>query len=145
MGDVRSPILPGLLIVWVVNWAIAFFGVEKGIERANKIFMPFLFLLIFIPVGWVRSPPGAKEGIVRYLKPDFSRLADPKVWIDAYSQIFFTLSLGFGIMAAYASYLPRKADINFNASMACLIDTVVSLVAVRPWRTPAEPQSPHPS
>jgi NSS family neurotransmitter:Na+ symporter len=129
MGDVRSPILLGLLIVWIVNWAIVFFGVEKGIERANKIFMPFLFLLIFILVGWVWSLPGAKEGITRYLKPDFSRLADPKVWIDAYSQIFFTLSLGFGIMVAYASYLPRKADINFSASMACLIDTVVSLIA----------------
>jgi NSS family neurotransmitter:Na+ symporter len=129
MGDVRSPILLGLLIVWLINWAIVFFGVEKGIERANKIFMPFLFLLIFILVGWVWSLPGAKEGIGRYLKPDFSRLADPKVWIDAYSQIFFTLSLGFGIMVAYASYLPRKSDINFNASMACLIDTIVSLIA----------------
>jgi NSS family neurotransmitter:Na+ symporter len=91
--------------------------------------MPLLFVLILILVGWVWFLPGAKEGIIRYLKPDFSRLFEPKVWIDAYSQIFFTLSLGFGIMVTYASYLPRKADINFNASMTTVIDTVVSLVA----------------
>jgi len=129
MGDVRSPILLGLLIVWIVNWVIVFFGVEKGIERANKIFMPLLFVLILILVGWVWFLPGAKEGIIRYLKPDFSRLANPKVWIDAYSQMFFTLSLGFGIMVTYASYLPKKADINFNASMTVLVDTIVSVVA----------------
>jgi len=129
IGDVRSPILFGLFIVWSVNWVIVFFGVEKGVERANKVFMPLLFVLILILVGWVWFLPGAKEGIIRYLKPDFSRLSDPKVWIDAYSQIFFTLSLGFGIMVTYASYLPRKADINFNASMTTLIDTFVSLIA----------------
>jgi NSS family neurotransmitter:Na+ symporter len=115
--------------VWIVNWVIVFFGVEKGIERANKIFMPLLFVLILILVGWVWFLPGAKEGISRYLKPDFSRLANPKVWIDAYSQMFFTLSLGFGIMVTYASYLPKKADINLNASMTVLVDTIVSVVA----------------
>jgi NSS family neurotransmitter:Na+ symporter len=129
IGDVRSPILVGLLIVWIVNWVIVFFGVEKGIERANKVFMPLLFALILILAGWVCFLPGAREGISRYLKPDFSRLGDPKVWIDAYSQIFFTLSLGFGIMVTYASYLPRKADINFNATVTSLVDTIVSLVA----------------
>ncbi len=129
IGDVRSPILVGLLIVWVVNWVIVFFGVEKGIERANKVFMPLLFALILILAGWVAFLPGAKEGIIRYLKPDFSRLREPKVWIDAYSQIFFTLSLGFGIMVTYASYLPRKADINFNATVTSIVDTIVSLVA----------------
>ena len=129
IGDVRSPILVGLLIVWIVNWVIVFFGVEKGIERANKVFMPLLFALILILAGWVAFLPGAKEGIIRYLKPDFSRLREPKVWIDAYSQIFFTLSLGFGIMVTYASYLPRKADINFNATVTSIVDTIVSLVA----------------
>jgi len=129
IGDIRSPILLSLIFVWLANWLIVFFGVEHGIERANKIFMPLLFLLILTLVGWTATLPGAKEGILLYLKPDFSRLSDPKVWIDAYSQIFFTLSLGFGIMVTYASYLPRRADINFNACMTSLVDTLVSLVA----------------
>ncbi|MGH7770694.1 MAG: sodium-dependent transporter [Candidatus Binatia bacterium] len=129
IGDIRGPIVLGLAIVWVLNWVIVFFGVEQGIEKANKIFMPLLFILILILVGWTATLPGAQEGIIRYLTPDFSRLTDPKVWIDAYSQIFFTLSLGFGIMVAYASYLPREADINFNAWVTSALDTIVSLVA----------------
>jgi len=129
IGDIRSPILLALVLVWIVNWLIVFFGVEQGIEKANKVFMPLLFVLILILVLWTVTLPGAKEGVAKYLKPDFAKLGDPKVWIDAYSQIFFTLSLGFGIMVAYASYLPRKADINLNACVTCVVDTVVSIVA----------------
>ncbi len=129
LGDIRTPILAALLVVWIANWAVVFFGVEQGIEKANKVFMPLLLVLIIILVGWTVTLPGAAEGMRRYLQPDFSRLGDPKVWIDAYSQTFFTLSLGFGIMVAYASYLARDADITFNACATTLADTVVSLIA----------------
>lgn len=63
-----------------------------------------------------------------YVTPDFSKLNDPQVWIDAYSQIFFTLSLGFGIMIAYASYLPDKTDITRNAVLIALINSAYSLL-----------------
>jgi NSS family neurotransmitter:Na+ symporter len=130
IGAIRSPILLALILVWALNWLIAFFGVEKGIEKANKIFMPLLCILILLLVGWTLTLPGAREeGIFRYLTPDFSRLAEPKIWIDAYSQIFFTLSLGFGIMMTYASYLPPDADINFDACVTNVVDTLISLVA----------------
>lgn len=130
IGAIRSPILLALVVVWALNWVITFFGVEKGIEKANKIFMPLLFILILILVGWTLTLPGATEkGMAHYLTPDFSRLREPKVWIDAYSQIFFTLSLGFGIMITYASYLPPDADINFNACITSIVDTMISLVA----------------
>lgn len=129
IGDIRSPILLGLLVVWVVNWAIVFFGVQQGIERANKIFMPLLLGLIVLLVGWNLTLPGGVEGMRTFLRPDFSKLSDPKVWIDAYSQIFFTLSLGFGIMVVYASYLPHKADLHRDAWITSLVDTGVSLLA----------------
>jgi len=130
LGDVRLPILAGLVVVWFIQWGIVFFGVERGVERANKVFMPLLFLLTAVLVVWTAVLPGAGEGLARYLfRPDFSRLADPKVWVAAYAQIFFTLSLGFGIMVAYASYLPRKSDINTNAAITCLVDTAYSLFA----------------
>jgi len=64
-----------------------------------------------------------------YLTPDFSKLSSPKVWIDAYSQIFFTLSLGFGIMITYASYLPEKSNISRNAILTGLINSGYSLFA----------------
>jgi len=111
IGDVRSPILLSLAVVWFLNWIISFSGVEKGLERANKIFMPVLFFLIAVIVFWGMRLPGAKAGLVEYLRPHFGKLKEPGVWIDAFSQIFFTLSLGFGIMIAYASYLPKKTEI----------------------------------
>jgi NSS family neurotransmitter:Na+ symporter len=129
IGNVRTPILISLVIVWGLNWLIVYFGVEKGIEKANKIFMPLLLFLIFVLIGWTWTLPGAWDGILVYLRPDFSRLTEPQVWIDAYSQIFFTLSLGFGIMVTYASYLPRKSDITRNAWITSLVDTAISLIA----------------
>jgi NSS family neurotransmitter:Na+ symporter len=116
-------------VVWVLNWAIVYRGVQRGIEIANKIFMPLLFLLTTVLVFWSLSLDGALEGIKAYLTPDFSKLSEPKVWIDAYGQIFFTLSLGFGIMIAYASYLPAKANITRNAFLTAFINSGFSLFA----------------
>ncbi len=129
MGNIRSSILLSLAVVWFLNWLIVFLGVEKGIERANKIFMPLLFILIFVLVFWSIKLPGAGSGISMYLKPDFSVLSKPKIWIDAFSQMFFTLSLGFGIMIAYASYLPRKSDIVLNSSIIAILNCTFSFIA----------------
>jgi len=129
IGTIRTPILAALAVVWFLNWIITFRGIQKGIEFANKIFMPLLFILTAILVFWAINLKGAGAGIKAYLTPDFSKLAHPKVWIDAYSQIFFTLSLGFGIMIAYASYLPKKTDLSKNAVLTALINCGYSLFA----------------
>ena len=129
IGQLRTPIVFSLLLVWFLNWLIVFGGIRKGLERANKIFMPLLFLLIAIIVIWGLRLPGAKEGIRVYLTPDFSRLKDIRVWMDAFSQIFFTLSLGFGIMIAYASYLPQKSEIVRDALLISGINCAFSLFA----------------
>lgn len=129
LGDIRGPILASILGVWFLCWGIVFFGVQKGVERANKIFMPLLFVLIGILVVWSVSLKGAGKGIAVYLKPDFSLLSGPQIWIDAFSQIFFTLSLAFGIMIAYASYLPKKADIVKDAIVISLVNCGFSFIA----------------
>jgi NSS family neurotransmitter:Na+ symporter len=129
LGDVRSPILVSLLIVWLINWGITFFGVQHGIEQANTVFMPLLVTLTALLVGWALTLPGAGEGIARYLTPDFAKLAQPQVWVAAFGQIFFTLSIGFGIMIAYASYLPRRTNLNTNATITCVADSCYSLLA----------------
>ncbi|MFH1958596.1 MAG: sodium-dependent transporter [bacterium] len=129
IGDVRTPIVIGLFFIWFFNWVIVYGGVEKGIERANKILMPLLFAMTVILVVWAVNLPGARGGIVKYLKPDFLLLRSPKVWIAAFSQIFFSLSLGFGIMIAYASYLPRKTDLTGSAILISVGNCVYSLVA----------------
>jgi NSS family neurotransmitter:Na+ symporter len=129
IGQIRTPIFGALVIIWFLNWFIVYRGVQEGIELANKIFMPLLFFLTGILVFWALTLDGATEGLRAYLTPDFSKLSNPKVWIDAYSQIFFTLSLGFGIMIAYASYLPGKANISRNAILTGLINSGYSLFA----------------
>ncbi|MBD3263708.1 MAG: sodium-dependent transporter [Candidatus Omnitrophica bacterium] len=129
IGHLRTPVVFTLLLIWFLNWIIVFKGVQKGLERANKIFMPLLFSLTAVIVLWSLKLPGAKEGIMVYLKPDFSRLKDPHVWMDAFSQIFFTLSLGFGIMITYASYLPRKSNIVKDSLAIGFINCFFSLFA----------------
>ena len=129
LGDLRTPILFSLVLVWFLNWLIVFGGVQKGLERANKIFMPLLFILTAVIVLWSIRLPGARAGIFVYLNPQFERLNDIKVWIDAFSQIFFTLSLGFGIMIAYASYLPRKSQIVRDSFIICVFNCMFSVFA----------------
>jgi len=129
LGDLRTPILFSLLLVWLATWLILFKGVQKGLERANKIFMPLLFILTAVIVIWSMGLPGSGKGISIYLTPDFSRLGDIRVWMDAFSQIFFSLSMGFGIMVAYASYLPRKSQIVRDAVTICGLNCFFSIVA----------------
>lgn len=129
IGDVKFPILAGLVVIWFINWAILYRGVQRGVELANKIFMPLLFALTAILVLWSLTLDGAMTGIKAYLTPDFSKISKPQVWIDAYSQIFFTLSLGFGIMIAYASYLPSKTNITKNALLTAFINSGFSIFA----------------
>jgi len=129
IGQIRTPIFAGLTVVWFLNWFITYRGVQKGIEIANKIFMPMLIVLTAVLVFWSVTLEGAATGIRAYITPDFTKLSSPKVWIDAYSQIFFTLSLGFGIMIAYASYLPEKTNITKNAILTGIINSGYSLFA----------------
>jgi len=129
IGNFRFPIILSLLGVWFLSWLIVYFGVVKGVERANKIFMPLLFGLIVVLVIWSVNLKGAAEGIAVYLKPNFTLLKNPQIWIDAFTQIFFTLSLGFGIMIAYASYLPKKAEIVKDAYIICIGNCLFSFVA----------------
>lgn len=129
LGEIRTPIFFGLMVIWFLNWAIVYRGIKKGIELANIILMPLLLLLTTVLVFWSLTLDGAVQGLKAYFTPDFSHLVKPQVWIDAYSQIFFTLSLGFGIMIAYASYLPEKANISGSALLTALINSGYSLFA----------------
>lgn len=128
IGGFRPTILIATLLMWAVTWLITYREVHHGIERACKIFMPLLLITTLILVGWGLTLPGAWEGVGYYLKPDWSKLLDLQVWTAAYGQIFFTLSIGFGIMIAYASYLPRKTDLVQNAWITSLTNCIYSLI-----------------
>jgi len=128
LGGFSSEILASLIIIWVANWLIVAKGVEKGIERANRIFIPLLWILAIILVVRAVTLPGSLDGIDWYLKPDFSRLVDYNVWLAAYGQIFFSLSLGWGVMTVYASYLPENSDIVTNSFIISLANCAFSFL-----------------
>jgi len=129
-GAMNWKVVAALGLVWLLNWGIAFFGIRKGIERANKIFMPLLVVLVAVMVVWSLTRfEGATGGVAHYLTPAWDKLWEAEVWTDAFGQIFFTLSLGFGIMIAYASYLPRKSDIPADALLTSLGNCLFSVFA----------------
>ena len=79
IGHIRTPIFAALIVAWFINWAIVYRGVQKGIEFANKIFMPLLLALTIVLVCWSLSLDGSIVGLKAYLVPDFSKLTNPKI------------------------------------------------------------------
>lgn len=129
LGGIRWGILAAVVIAWLINYIVLLGGVKRGIETANKIFMPLLFILTIIIAIRGITLPGAVDGLNYLFQPDFSRILDYKVWTAAYGQIFFSLSICFAIMIAYSSYLPRKSDIVNNGFMTAFINCGFSLLA----------------
>jgi len=128
VGKPQGFLVLALFICWV--WIIL--STWKGVKTVGKVVyvtvtLPWLMLIIFVIRGL--TLPGAMEGVKYYLTPNFKALADPEVWHAAYSQIFFTLTVGFGVMIAYASFLPRKSDIVNNAILIGLANCATSYVA----------------
>jgi NSS family neurotransmitter:Na+ symporter len=121
----------GLVAILFVMWVWIVLSIWKGAKTVSKVVyvtatVPIGILLIFVIRGV--TLPGAVDGLRYLLTPDFSKMLEPKVWIAAYGQMFFSLSLGFGIMIAYASFLPKKSDIVNNAFIVCLGDSAFSLL-----------------
>ncbi|MDO5302123.1 MAG: sodium-dependent transporter [Tissierellia bacterium] len=122
-----SPIVYTLIFV-IINAVIIQAGVNEGIERASKILMPLLFVLLLIVAFRSVTLPGAVEGIKFYLQPDFSKLSFNTV-TAALGQCFFSLSLGMGAMITYGSYLPDNSHIEQDAVLVPLLDTFAALLA----------------
>jgi neurotransmitter:Na+ symporter, NSS family len=107
------------LITFVVNFLLIYKGITKGIERFCRIAMPLLiFMAIIIVIRVVTlgaNPDHPEQTVVNGLgfmwNPDWTQLADAKVWMAACGQIFFSLSVGFGIIVTYASYLKKNDDV----------------------------------
>ena len=129
LGGINFKVVTPLLLVWGINYSVLRLGVKNGLEKANKIFMPLLIVSLFVIVIRGVTLPGAMDGLDYFFAPDFSKLTDPKVWLAAYGQIFFSLSICFSIIVAYASYLPKKSDIINNAFMTGLGNCSFSLIS----------------
>lgn len=127
--DFVPGVLTPLVLVWVAAIAVLAFGVQKGIARLSMVFMPLLFLLFGALVVFALFLPGAGRGLDALFTPDWSELTTSSIWIAAYGQIFFSLSVGFGIMVTYSSYLKKKTDLTSSALVVGFSNSAFELLA----------------
>lgn len=114
----------------VLTYIILVFGISKGVEKADKFFMP-LFFLMFIGIAiYVSTLDGAAKGYAyMFTTADWSTLLSGDVWKYALGQAFFSLSLAGSGTLVYGSYLSEKENIPFCASMVAVFDTLAAFVA----------------
>ncbi len=128
-GNIVWQILIPLLIVWLITFGTVFNGIKNGIEIMNKVALPMLIVLFVIFVIRAVTLPGSISGLNAFFEPTWSSLKQPSVWISAYSQIFYSLSLGMGIMITYSSYLPQKEDTTNNAFITAFSNSGFELLS----------------
>jgi neurotransmitter:Na+ symporter, NSS family len=116
VGGLQWKVLLPLVVTWALVIWILRRGVSRGIELTSKILMPALIIMLIIIVLRAITLDGAGEGLNVLFTPDFEKIfSDPGVWIAAYGQVFFSMSIAFSIMITYASYLPRHTDLSNSA------------------------------
>ncbi|MGI6218578.1 MAG: sodium-dependent transporter [Bacteroidaceae bacterium] len=125
-----NPITPVVytIIFLVLTHLVVVRGVQKGIERSSKIFMPVFFLLLIVLVVCALTMPGAGQAMRFLFTPDFSKI-DSGVVLAAMGQAFFSLSLGMGCLCTYASYFSRNTRLGQTALSVGAIDTFVAVMA----------------
>ena len=114
------PTTIGVIFLWAVIWFISHKNVDKGIGKISKILIPSLFAIMGFIIVYSLTLPGAGVGIDTLLTPDWNNLLDVNIWLAAFAQIIFSLSMGQAIATTYASYLPENSK---------LIDNVLIVVA----------------
>jgi len=127
-GGLKWWIVLCLILSWVTVWC----AMLKGIESSGKVMyftatFPYVVLIIFLCRGLTLK--GSSEGLKYLFTPDLEVLSDPRVWLDAATQIFFSLSVGFGGVIAFASYNPRKQDCQRDVLIISFVNSFTSIFA----------------
>lgn len=104
-------------------------GVQKGLERANKIIVPSIIVLLAILMVWVLTKPHAVEGLEYLFRPNLAGLLKAKVWLNAFTQAAWSVGAGWGLMLTYAVYMSDRDDIGANSFVIALADAGSSLLA----------------
>ncbi len=120
-------------IVWFLVFIgltalIVLFGVEKGVEKVSKFMMPVLVILSLGIAIYSMCIPGAMEGVIYYIKPDFSKFSATTV-LAAMGQLFYSMSLAMGIMITYGSYMKKDVNLENSVKQIELFDTGIAFIA----------------
>ncbi len=127
--DFVSSVFFPMLAVWIVTIVIMVAGVNKGISRANAVFLPLLVVMFVILVVQSLFLDGAMEGLNAFFTPNWDALQNPGVWAAAFGHIFFSLSVAFGIMVTYSSYLKRKTDLTGSGMVVAFANSGFEILA----------------
>ena len=129
--DYTDSIFPlvSFFAVLAINYVIINKGITSGVERINKYGVTVLIILIVPLTIYAVTLPGSENGIAYYLSPDFTRFSDAKIWTSVFGQVFFSLSIGFGTLVAYGSYLGKKYSLPRSSSIILLSDVLISFTA----------------
>ena len=128
IAGATEPVLWFVLFI-ALTAVIVLFGVEKGIEKVSKVMMPLLVLLIlFIVVYTLCTMEGALDGVIYYIKPDFSKLS-VMTFVAAMGQLFYSMSLAMGIMITFGSYMKKEISIEKSVKQIELFDTGIAFLA----------------
>lgn len=132
---ISSPLEPALWHLGFIAFCaiVVILGVQKGIEKASKIMLPALFILILVVMVRSLTLPGAAEGVKYLFVPNLSTLDTPAKWINmivsAMGQVFFSLSIGMGISIAYGSYLKKNNDLAKDSIVVGSLDSALAIIA----------------
>ena len=113
-----------MLVGWVIIWFISHRDLEAGLGKVSKILVPALFIIMVIIVGFSLTLPGASIGLAELFHPDWSRLGKFEIWMAAFGQIVFSLSLGMSIAITYASYTKDDSDLITNTISIALANSL---------------------
>ncbi len=123
-----EPLVWFLIFIGLTS-VIVFFGVEKGVEKISKVMMPILiFLILFIVIYTLCTMDNAFNGVIYYIKPDFSKFSIMTV-VAAMGQLFYSMSLAMGIMVTFGSYMKKDIDIAKSAHQIELFDTGIAFLS----------------
>lgn len=129
-GFISKPIEPiGWFLLFLgITALIVLFGVEKGIEKVSKIMMPILIALTIFVAVYSMFMPGAMDGVIYYLKPDFSKFSATTV-LAAMGQLFYSMSIAMGIMITYGSYMKKDINLESSVKQIEIFDTGIAFLA----------------
>lgn len=128
-GTLSFPIFFATLAVAAVTWFVLSRNVKDGIERVCSLFMPLLAVMMTLFAIIVSFLPGGIDGWSYYLSPDFSKILEPSLWRDVFGQLFFSLSLGLGIIVGYSRHTGEKINISQAMTCVALGDFAVSFIS----------------
>lgn len=128
-GEISIPIFISTVTVAAVTWLVLARNVRDGIERICSIFMPLLVVIMTTFAIIVGFLPGGVDGWLYYLKPDFTKLFDPSLWRDIFGQLFFSLSLGLGIIVGYSRHTGQTINVPRAMMYVALGDFAVSFIS----------------